>query len=395
MRVRLLFVVLVAALGLGGCDWAQFGFDATHSGFNPNEPDLTVDTVTHLTPAWHRDVGVHPIAADGHVYVVADQTSSEDLYAVDPATGAQQWHDTLGGPSSAVFNVVAANSTLYFLLANFSPLQTSLHAYDAATGALKWATDRTAGHAECKVGDAPAPVTIGSGIVVFTAFTADTQTSAVCAFDASTGVFQWSRQFVGESYSGTQAIANDRVYAASDDFSHGPETHLRALNVTNGATVWGHTVSGTTADDTVVAGSRVLVAGGAKLATFDAVSGTPGWTSAGATAIAASNDRVVAVGPSSVRALDLSDGAERWSIVGPSAVSYRKPAIAGGVVYVGSQQELANDAGECCAHIDILRLDSGGRLASLSTATGANPPSAIVSGGTIYVDANGVTADRP
>jgi outer membrane protein assembly factor BamB len=392
MRLVRSFAVLLAAIALGGCDWAQFGFDATHGGFNPYEPALTTDTVTHLTQAWHRDGVFAPVVADGHVFVLDDQTTSVNLYALDPASGAVQWHDTLGGPGTVAFNAVVANSTLYFLFATFSPLQTSLHAYDVATGALKWATNPATGPAECKVGDAPSPVTVGAGNVVFTAYTSATQTGAVCAFDAATGTFQWSRSFAGESFTGTPALANGRVYAASHAFANLAAAKVRALSATTGATVWARTASNAGGSGSVVvAGSHVLVAAGTLL-TFDATTGTPGWTSS-ANAVAATGDTVIAVEPGAVRALALNNGAELWSILGPSATEYSTPAIAGDIAYVASRQVFASDT-QCCAHVDLLRLDSGGRVATISTDTRVTP-SAIVSGGSIIVDSIGVTAYRP
>ena len=43
----------------------------------------------------------------------------------------------------------------------------------------------------------------------------------------------------------------------------------------------------------------------------------------------------------------------------------------------------------------VLRVDSGGRIASINTDANGGVPSAIVTGGTVYVDSAGITAYRP
>jgi outer membrane protein assembly factor BamB len=384
--VRLLLLALLVVL-LGACDWTQLGFDASHAGFDPVEDALTTDTVGALHGVWTAGTAERPVVAGGKVFVHRFVPGGSDLTALDPATGAVRWHtptsaDDLSGP-------VVSGGTVYVEFWDFPASKGSLHAYDTTTGAPRWATPPGSPPACQTEPVVTTPPTVGAGVVVFA-----TLDDAVCAFDASTGAFKWS--VTVRSPVPGPAIVNGTVFVAGVTTTG---TVVDALDAATGTVRWSRSVAGVFAFGTpVVSGGRLYVSGG-RLSTFDAATGAPGWTGT-ADEVSVGGGHVVAVSPDAIRALDPATGAEQWSILGPARTTYSKPAIANGVVYVGSYQSVGDPrAGTgCCAHVSALRLDTGGLLFSFSTqgaSDGRVPTTAIVSDGVVYVDASGVTALRP
>jgi outer membrane protein assembly factor BamB len=174
-----------------------------------------------------------------------------------------------------------------------------------------------------------------------------------------------------------------------------------ALAAADGSVVWTRSLNvapGT--DPPVVGGGRVYVSGRGSLV-FDAATGSPQPSVPLSNLSAGPGVLVGTTGGSGIAAVDASTGATRWSIVGPAGTIYGKPAIANGVVYVGSHQEIGDPRvpGGCCAHMAALNLGTGGLLFSFPTqASGGipTPTSVIVSNGAAYVNAQGnLTALRP
>jgi outer membrane protein assembly factor BamB len=116
-------LVLVSA----GCDWAQVGFDAAHTSFNPYEPALTTSSIQHLTEAW---------TANAYGKVVADGV----IYGTKPGPGR------FGRP-------------------------TTMQAFNVSSGALLWSNPRD--------GD---PIAVGNGLIY---------ACCTVALDAKTGVQKW------------------------------------------------------------------------------------------------------------------------------------------------------------------------------------------------------------
>lgn len=89
--VSTLALALTGAL-LSGC-WAQKGFDAGRTFWNPSEATITSGNVGQLVPAWDvalpgaTNVGT-PVSANGAVYVT---TSSDDAAALDADDGGVRW----------------------------------------------------------------------------------------------------------------------------------------------------------------------------------------------------------------------------------------------------------------------------------------------------------------
>src|SRR5262252_4926712 len=86
-RAGVVLAALVLVCATAGC-WTEEGFDAAHSGFNPNESVLTAANVHGLTRAWTANTGTTttvftPIVVANRVFVGANDA----IEAFDTGTG--------------------------------------------------------------------------------------------------------------------------------------------------------------------------------------------------------------------------------------------------------------------------------------------------------------------
>ena len=96
--------MLVALLVVAtGCDWAQLGFDAAHTGSQPVERTIGPANVAGLTQRWSAQIAerrtpISPAVVGGVVYMVG----TGFVYAVDANTGVRRWKAPVSGffPSS-------------------------------------------------------------------------------------------------------------------------------------------------------------------------------------------------------------------------------------------------------------------------------------------------------
>lgn len=128
-------------------DWPTFGFDAAHSGFNPNEIVLTTSTLSHLHRVWQARL---PGTVDGppilvHGLTLPDHTVHDVLFAIttrgtlialDAASGHLLWAHAIGAPSGTTPSVLtspvatASGANVYAYGADGA-----VHEFRAATGA--------------------------------------------------------------------------------------------------------------------------------------------------------------------------------------------------------------------------------------------------------------------
>jgi outer membrane protein assembly factor BamB len=376
-------VPLVLVVLLGACDWAQFGFDAGHSGFDPSEPAITVDNVATLTPRWTAPLR-DPVVAGGTVF--GHTAMLNGVEAVDASTGAVRWHVDFGlddaSPPAVSGGVVYVVTNHFSLTAPTS----ALHGFDARTGTPRF----TSGLVDCPSAATSVGPTVGAGIVVVAG-------NRVCALDPATGDKVWS---AAVPVDGAVALAGGRLFAAG--FTAPSAGTVTGLDATDGTVDWSRSVGWVPRGTPVAAGGRLYLGdGGLDQATFDAATGAPGPTLP-VDVISVGGGSIVGIANDTIEAVDVSSGAVRWSITGPRGTEYSTPAIANGLVYVGSDQDIStNGFGDsCCAHMSALRLDTGGQAFSFTTQRVPHefdPTSVIVGNGTVYVDTEnvGVTAFRP
>jgi len=92
-------------------DWTTFGFDSTRTGENPFESRISPGNVGSLRNIWSFDVGgavdaeplvVHAIRVGGtRRDLVLVATEQGDVFALDAATGREQWRRHLGAEHTA------------------------------------------------------------------------------------------------------------------------------------------------------------------------------------------------------------------------------------------------------------------------------------------------------
>ena len=216
-----------------------------------------------------------PILADGAIFVGTEDGS---VYALDSATGDFRWDYKTGGPIYS--SPAVANEVLYV-----GSKDGYLHALDAAGGGFLWKY-QTEGEIHFPAIVTEGTVTVGSG------------DGHVYNLDAATGNLLWKYQ-TGGVISRFPEAYNEVLYIGSSDIE---TPKVSALDVTNGELLWVYEFRS-------------------------------GWGSPHCTATA---DGVVYVGWGSyVHALDAYSGKSLWAYEISGSAS--RPAVVGGVVYIGTR----------------------------------------------------------
>jgi outer membrane protein assembly factor BamB len=259
-RISLLLAVVLVAVTLTGC----FGGSRT-------------------TPGWSG------VAASDTLAYYASPTGK--LYAVDVASGAQQWLYPAGDKETAgpfYAQPVLAGSTLLIGSADHI-----LYAIDAQSGQLLWKYQTQ--------GEIIASVAVSDGIV----YLASSDTG-LYALDLSNGVQEW--QFNSDNWNwATPVVVGNRVYLASMDH------HIYCLDTANGQLVWQQDVSSAIPSNPVVANGLVYFGAlDSNLYAVNADTGDIAWT----------------FSPPTTEFLGRQFPAGRWF--------WGEPAVADGTVYAGS-----------------------------------------------------------
>lgn len=216
-RLRTTLVVLVAALALGGCDWAQVRFGPEASGFNPYEPSLTPSSATSLSVRWSTACACavnRPLVANDTVFAI-DGTGGVAPYtltlrAFATGDGRPRWATALGQTAGVGVLAAVANGLVYVVVQR-APASDQLVAIDATSGTVRWRRTPPA--------PGTGPVRIDSPVVdgahVFVTATAS-DASTLSAFDA-TGQRVWTVAPGGQVFEGANvaAVAGETVYVST------------------------------------------------------------------------------------------------------------------------------------------------------------------------------------
>jgi outer membrane protein assembly factor BamB len=344
-------------------NWPQFGYSASHDGYNPYENVLSAANVARIGQDWSfrrgGDVGTGPAVADGIVYVAGYDgnvyalnaatgarrwssviepygvggppvavaggmvyASSEGgkMYALNAATGARRWTFNAGSPYNGITSPTVAGGMIYA-----GSEEGDVYALNAATGARRW-TFTTGSDLDSSPAVADGLVYIGAG------------NGDVYALNAATGHNRWTFASGSGPYGGTAspAVANGVVYVGS------PDGNVYALNAANGVKLWTF-AAGDYLDPIPAVADGVVYIGSddGDVYALNAATGARLWTSttgngfAGPPAVA---NGVLYIGstPSSIYALNAATGARLWTYTTGAAVS-SFPAVANGILYIGSE----------------------------------------------------------
>lgn len=302
-------------------NWPQFRYDAGHTGCNPYEHILSPSTVGGLVLDWKYLAGTQvkgdPVVANGLVYFTSEYPE-DTLYAVNAVTGALVWKYAAG--QTILSDPVVVNGVVY-LGAFPQALSGFVYAFNAATGEMLWQYTT-----QNQIESAP---TVANGVV----YVGDAS-GYLYALNASTGTFLWDYQLPGYDIVAAPAVANGVIYFAASEPEFPQKCILSALDATTHQVIWQYMWNYAIGDTPVVASGVVYFNSTA----LDAKSGALRWTSGvhffGLPAVARG---VVYVGSDDdkVYALNASTGNILWSYRTGSFVN-DSPAVANGVVYVGS-----------------------------------------------------------
>jgi len=367
---RLVFVFLsafAAALPIQAvaADWPQFHFAADRSGFNSGETTLSASNLSQLGLSWRSTISnaplSTPVVAGGTVYV---GSNDGNLYALNASIGAILWSGQTG---ASIPQSPAVDGGRVFVGSD----DTNVYAFPTSCStpcAPLWAT-ATAG----RITAAPA---VSNGVVYVGAGSG--AEGDLWALDATTGAVLWTAHL--PSAPNGVAVANDVVYAAEGSLYAFPascsspcaplwlgQSASAAPAVGSGAVfsdagfvnngfnafpdtascstpcspLWtGLTNSGTTRAAAVAGSSVYLSEGDGTLAAFPVACTTicsPSWTAfiGGFVSDPAVANGVVYVGTdNSLEMFDSSTGASLFSI--PTGSPTLSPAIVNGAVYVST-----------------------------------------------------------
>jgi outer membrane protein assembly factor BamB len=314
-------------------NWAQDGFSVSHSGVNPYENVLSRANVAGLSLDWSYPVGsdgeadneASPAVVNGIVYMSGAPPqisgSPSNLYALSEATGKRLWAFTFGGTSIGGTPAVV-NGRIYIRIGPF------LYALRAATGNIEWAF-RTAGSLDWSPSVANRIVYIGAG------------DGKLYAVTAGNGEELWSFTTAGGIIS-SPTVANGVVYVGSGD------GNIYALNAVTGVELWSFSTGASISYSNVAVATGVAYVANAEgnVYALNATSGAELWSfNAGAgiaSPLAVANGVVYldTSGPNGeVAALSAATGHQLWSFTTGGAIDSSSPAVANGVVYVGSTDD--------------------------------------------------------
>lgn len=332
---RAIVPILVATLALApalahAANWAQFHRGAGRSGVTGKEHLLTKHTARHLHRAWgsatgHSDEGINssPAVMKGVVYVGSDDGA---LWAFRARTGRPVWHHSVG---SAVRTSPAVHGGRVF----FGSEDGRIYAVRAKTGRLEWSFN---------IGGT---VTAAPLVVHRTVFVGS-RGGAFVALNAINGHVRWRTQ-PWSVWAGAAASARrDTIFVGSD------QSKVFAYNAATGKLRWSRTLDARVRSTPSVVGRHLFVGtDSGTVWSLSARTGAVRWSTRAAPAnthaIVRSSPAVfnglvyVSTGETTpmdgrVVAMKADTGAIKWQATYIADYSTSSPAIANGVLYVGS-----------------------------------------------------------
>ena len=257
-------VVVLAAVGSSAAAsaglpsrWPQLGFNAAHTGVNPNETTLSAANVPSLSRRWMYQEGINPpddpVVADGLVYFVG---SDGALVALNNTTGALQWTFTA---SSTLTDPVVVGNVVY------TSASGALYALNAHTGAVERTT----------------PIAANAGLVyargaLYTEPSASSGPAPMGAYQAATGAQLWTAN--AGSLLAPPAVSGGRVFSL-DNNGRGLGTRLlRARSAADGRLLWSRAIGSQVNATPVVSGNTVIVTTiSARMLALNATTGQVMW----------------------------------------------------------------------------------------------------------------------
>ena len=294
-----------------------------------------------------RVIHSSPTAVEGTIYVGGGNDSATTLYAIDAATGQQEWAFT--EPGQFMFSSPTVIDGTAYVGAD----DANLYAVDAATGQKEWTFE-----AQGRVNSSPQVI---GGTVYFGAGTSvetGQRDSTVYAVDAETGEEEWQFTEPADSVLSSPIVGEGTLYVGSGRSRNSNDSTLYAVDAATGTEEWRFTEPDTSIiSSPVLDGNTVYFGTGADLAEE----------------------------PGNVYAVNAETGDQEWVFTDPDGPVVSSPTVWEGTVYVGYESGQLNN------------LPDSGSLYAVDAETGQQEweydvgkpvfSSPTAYGGTVYVGA--------
>jgi outer membrane protein assembly factor BamB len=196
--------------------WTMFQHDPTHSGYTPSTSPLTNQTRWTFQT---QGVGVKssPAIANGILYV---GSTDDTLYALNATDGTQIWKFKITQPGDATVGSPAVANGIVYVDSQSTPAY--LYALNASTGSDLWSYKLMDDEGSSQ----RSPPTVVNGIVYI-----GSGDGHVYSLDASTGTLIWTYQ-TGSKIESSPAVVDGALYIGAVNGC------VFALNAANGAEIW-------------------------------------------------------------------------------------------------------------------------------------------------------------
>jgi outer membrane protein assembly factor BamB len=244
--------------------WSSVGYDASHLGFEPNDPDIYRSVAagggTYMNLSWAyasgSAVAAPPAVADGVAYV---PDSTGQLTAVNVHDGAPLWTWSL--PSRAALAGAPAVDTERGLVFA-GAADGTLHAISRHSGKTVW-TDHVGG-------DVTAPVFGGGHLYVASS------TGTVEAVREATGKKLWASTLTHPVRTAPALDSTAKLVIVGE--SDGDVTALSATGPTAGSSEWTHATGSAVTTPPAIAGGTVYVGAGDSVYALREATGAAQWS---------------------------------------------------------------------------------------------------------------------
>lgn len=401
----------------GTPEWAQFGYDPGHSGYNPLEDTITAQNVSNLQISWNDSSIVQPggiVVNKGTAYVNDMGQSNAGLYALDATTGAQKWYANLnlngswGGMTHTV-SVVSGNVVVSPCSnGSTSPFLTGLCGVNARNGKVLWtyycSQYQGGGCGGLVNGTSPA---LYNRLVYAQITQGINEQPDTEALDPKTGNVVWDVAGIyhcpdgGDASGDPLPAANGLVYAVLACQGPSGATEICALSAASGSASWCDATSNVYVEGLIAGSGKVYLAetigSNTVVLALDATTGTQEWIAtlpgSNYTKLATANNHVfVNVGGIGIFALSAHNGKTKWSYTANANLTK------GGVLSVANGIVYADGGGGNNGNVAITALnESSGSLiwTSGSIGNGAAPATPVILNGTVYAGCYTLCAFTP
>jgi hypothetical protein len=386
--------------------WAQFGHDSGHSGYNALENTINSGNVSGLQVLWNDESIVQPggiVVNDGVEYVDDMGQSNAGLYAIDAATGAQEWYNNVnlngswGSFTHAISAVAGATVVTPCSNGSSSTFLTGLCGVNAKTGKTRWiyyCQQYQGNPCGGLVNNGTSPA-LDNGAVYFQIQQGVNEQPDTVALNAQTGAVLWDAPGVyhcpdaGETSESPLPVLGGLVFAVIGCGASNGDTEICALSTTSGSAAWCNVSPTSYIEDSIGFGGKLYVTepgNNIAVVAFDAETGAQSWSAtlpgANGTSMAIANNRLyVNDGSAGVFALSAETGRSLWSYTGNANLTQ------GGVISVANGIVYTDGGGGNNGNVAIAAFNAvTGSLiwTSGSIANGGAPAAMAILNGTVY-----------